>query len=189
MVEERPAASSPAGATPARSTSCRPSRPPSPARDSDGADYEHRVVLWDEVGEEEGTGIVHIAPGCGAEDFALGKSLGLPMIAPLDENGVVIPGFGPYSGRDVRDVMEPDRRVPQARAPLLPARDHHAPLPALLALRHAARLPPRGRVVHLHGPGLRQAARELTTAEVDASLRYQIMDVIDGHQVDPRLRL
>ena len=51
---------------------------------SDGAPYQHRVVLWDEVGEEEGTGIVHIAPGCGAEDFALGKSLGLPMIAPLD---------------------------------------------------------------------------------------------------------
>ncbi len=58
--------------------------------------YEHRVVVWDEVGEEEGTGIVHIAPGCGAEDFALGKALGLPMIAPLDENGVVIAGFGPY---------------------------------------------------------------------------------------------
>jgi len=43
-----------------------------------------RVVTWDEVGEEEGTGIVHIAPGCGAEDFALGRELGLPMIAPLD---------------------------------------------------------------------------------------------------------
>src|SRR5665811_2222532 len=68
------------------------------------APYEHRVVVWDEVGEEEGTGIVHIAPGCGAEDFALGKSLGLPMIAPLDENGVVIAGFGSYTGRDVRDV-------------------------------------------------------------------------------------
>ena len=38
--------------------------------------YEHRVVPWDEVGEDEGTGIVHIAPGCGAEDFQLGKALG-----------------------------------------------------------------------------------------------------------------
>ena len=27
------------------------------------AAYEHRVVPWDEVGEDEGTGIVHIAPG------------------------------------------------------------------------------------------------------------------------------
>ena len=33
----------------------------------------HQVIPWDEVGETEGTGIVHIAPGCGAEDFQLGK--------------------------------------------------------------------------------------------------------------------
>ena len=42
-------------------------------------------MAWDEVGEDEGTGIVHIAPGCGAEDFQLGKALGLPVIAPIDE--------------------------------------------------------------------------------------------------------
>ena len=52
-----------------------------PARS--GGRYEHRVVAWEEVGEEEGTGIVHVAPGCGAEDFQLGKRLGLPVIAPL----------------------------------------------------------------------------------------------------------
>src|SRR4029078_5098997 len=52
----------------------------------EAAGYEHRVVQWDEVGEEEGTGIVHIAPGCGAEDFQLGQRLGLPVIAPLDES-------------------------------------------------------------------------------------------------------
>ena len=38
----------------------------------------HRVILWDAVGETEGTGIVHIAPGCGAEDFQLGKEHRLP---------------------------------------------------------------------------------------------------------------
>ena len=69
--------------------------------------YEHRVVAWAEVGEDEGTGIVHIAPGCGAEDFQLGKSLGLPVIAPLDESGIVVDGFGSLSGRDVRDVADP----------------------------------------------------------------------------------
>ena len=73
----------------------------------DGRPYEHRVVAWDEVGEEEGTGIVHIAPGCGAEDFALGKALGLPMLAPLDEGGVFIDGFGFLTGRDVRDSVDP----------------------------------------------------------------------------------
>ena len=32
---------------------------------------EHRIVPWDEVSLDQGTGIVHIAPGCGAEDFEL----------------------------------------------------------------------------------------------------------------------
>ena len=64
-------------------------------------------MAWTEVGEDEGTGIVHIAPGCGAEDFALGKALGLPVIAPLDEAGIFLDGFGSLSGRDVRDVTEP----------------------------------------------------------------------------------
>ena len=36
----------------------------------------HKVVTWDLASEEEGTGIVHIAPGCGAEDFELGKENG-----------------------------------------------------------------------------------------------------------------
>jgi len=64
----------------------------------------HRVILWDEVGEEEGTGIVHIAPGCGAEDFALGKDHHLPIIAPLDEEGYFGQGFGWLTGKHVSEV-------------------------------------------------------------------------------------
>ena len=71
-----------------------------------GADYEHRVVAWDEVGEEEGTGIVHIAPGCGAEDFQLGKALGLPVIGPIDEDGLYYDGFGWLSRREAPAVAE-----------------------------------------------------------------------------------
>src|SRR5690349_8182393 len=65
---------------------------------------EHRVVLWDEVSDAEGTGIVHIAPGCGAEDFALGKENGLPAIAPIDETGRFLPEFGFLRGAHVADV-------------------------------------------------------------------------------------
>ncbi|HLE23202.1 MAG TPA: class I tRNA ligase family protein, partial [Anaerolineales bacterium] len=65
-----------------------------PASRESGAPGAHRIVGWDEVGEEEGTGIVHIAPGCGAEDFALSKVHGLPVIAPLDEAGLFLDGFG-----------------------------------------------------------------------------------------------
>jgi isoleucyl-tRNA synthetase len=59
----------------------------------------HRVIEWELVGETEGTGIVHIAPGCGKEDFELGKSLGLPPIAPLDEEGNFLVDFGPLAGK------------------------------------------------------------------------------------------
>jgi len=71
-----------------------------------GGPAAHRVILWSEVGEAEGTGIVHIAPGCGAEDYALGRELGLPAIAPLDEEGVFVDGFGPFSGTRVSESPE-----------------------------------------------------------------------------------
>ena len=58
----------------------------------------HRVIAWEEVTESEGTGIVHIAPGCGAEDYHLGKELGLPQIAPLFEDGRFRPEFGWLAG-------------------------------------------------------------------------------------------
>lgn len=76
-----------------------------------GGPQAHRVILWEDVGEEEGTGIVHIAPGCGAEDFQLGQEHGLPAIAPLDEEGMFLEGFGPLTGTDVADSP---RRVLQS---------------------------------------------------------------------------
>ncbi len=69
----------------------------------------HRVIAWKDVGETEGTGIVHIAPGCGKEDFALGKEEHLPPIAPLDEFGVFLQGFGDLSGRSALDNATTDQ--------------------------------------------------------------------------------
>src|SRR5437763_2449480 len=45
----------------------------------------HRVIAWEDVSAAEGTGLVHIAPGCGAEDFALTKAAYLMDINPSDE--------------------------------------------------------------------------------------------------------
>jgi isoleucyl-tRNA synthetase len=67
---------------------------------------KHRVILWDEVSEAEGSGIVHIAPGCGKEDFELGKKYDLAAIAPLDEFGVFVAGFDWLSGLNVSDSAE-----------------------------------------------------------------------------------
>ncbi len=66
----------------------------------------HRVIAWDAVTESEGTGIVHIAPGCGAEDYALGKELGLPQIAPLFEDGRFRPEFGFLAGKRFDQVAD-----------------------------------------------------------------------------------
>jgi isoleucyl-tRNA synthetase len=77
-----------------------------PAQQAAGSPQAHRVILWDEVGEAEGTGIVHIAPGCGAEDFQLGKEHDLPAIAPLDEEGHFVEGFGPLSSTHVSESAE-----------------------------------------------------------------------------------
>ncbi len=65
---------------------------------------QHEVVLWELASEEEGTGIVHIAPGCGTEDYQLGKKLHLNVIAPLDEAGVYSAGFGFFSGKKYSEV-------------------------------------------------------------------------------------
>jgi len=70
------------------------------------ANYEHQIIPWKEVGSEEGTGIVHIAPGCGAEDFQLGKELDLPLLDPIDETGKYVAGYDWQTGESVFEVNE-----------------------------------------------------------------------------------
>lgn len=48
----------------------------------------------------EGTGIVHMAPGCGDIDHKIGAGLGIPIIAPLGENGKYVEGFGDFTGKE-----------------------------------------------------------------------------------------
>jgi isoleucyl-tRNA synthetase len=59
-----------------------------------GGGVEHRVIPWDEVDLETGTGIVHIAPGCGGEDFELSKVHELDVLTPVDESGRFHPEYG-----------------------------------------------------------------------------------------------
>ena len=71
-----------------------------------GAGIEHRVVAWDEVSLEEGTGIVHIATGCGVEDFELGRSLGLPVLTPVDEAGHFYDDYGWLHGLSTGEASD-----------------------------------------------------------------------------------
>jgi len=70
-------------------------------------DVEHRVIPWDEVSLDEGTGIVHIAPGAGTEDFELGRIHGLKVIVPINESGQFYPGYGPLEGMPTREAEQP----------------------------------------------------------------------------------
>jgi isoleucyl-tRNA synthetase len=64
----------------------------------------HTVVPWKEVSATEGTGIVHIAPGCGREDFGLSKEFNLAVVAPVDEFGVYLEGYDWLSGQSASGV-------------------------------------------------------------------------------------
>jgi isoleucyl-tRNA synthetase len=67
----------------------------------------HRVIPWDDVSLDEGTGIVHIAPGCGAEDFELSRVHDLPVVAPIDEAGRMLPLLGDLHGLSTTEVEAP----------------------------------------------------------------------------------
>ncbi len=65
---------------------------------------DHKVIEWVEVSGEEGTGFVHIAPGCGAEDFELSKIFKLAVLSPIDEFGIFGKEYDEFGGVFVSDV-------------------------------------------------------------------------------------
>jgi isoleucyl-tRNA synthetase len=66
--------------------------------------YQHRVIAApDLVSAEEGTALVHIAPGAGKEDFNLGKAENIPVIDGVDETGFYYEGFGAFSAQTATD--------------------------------------------------------------------------------------
>lgn len=66
--------------------------------------FDRRVVAWEEVATDEGTGVVHIAPGCGVEDFELGRANDLPVLSPVDEAGIFGSDWGWLAGRSTDDA-------------------------------------------------------------------------------------
>jgi isoleucyl-tRNA synthetase len=150
-----------------------------PAAQANGAPAAHRVVLWDEVGEDEGTGIVHIAPGCGAEDFALSKMHGLPVIAPIDEAGVFVEGFDWLTGQAAGDVPKAIFEDLQRKglAYRLQNYTHRYPVCWRCSSELVFRLVDEWFISM--GAPLEQPAEAATAEERDRSLRLQLIDVVD----------
>jgi len=70
------------------------------------ADTENafRVLAADFVATEDGTGVVHIAPGFGEDDQRLSEANGIPVVAPVDERGRFTSEVPDYEGRQVFDA-------------------------------------------------------------------------------------
>jgi isoleucyl-tRNA synthetase len=59
------------------------------------------VVFGKHVTLDQGSGIVHTAPGHGPDDYYVGKEYGLEVYAPLDDRGRFVEGLPEYKGKDV----------------------------------------------------------------------------------------
>ncbi len=67
-----------------------------------------KVIAGDFVTTDDGTGIVHIAPSFGADDFRMAKQYGLASLTLVDKQGKFIDGCGHLSGRYVKQEYEDD---------------------------------------------------------------------------------
>lgn len=90
-----------------------------PGRKLNGMEYEHpfqdkihkhydrKVVMSDEfVTLEEGTGLVHTAPGHGPADFIIGKRYDIEPFSPVDERGNYTDDAGELAGKNVREANQ-----------------------------------------------------------------------------------
>jgi isoleucyl-tRNA synthetase len=70
----------------------------------DGTRWAFRVVTAEYVTTETGTGIVHQAPAFGEDDFEIGKREGLPLIRPMDLNGLFDERVPDFTGVRAKDA-------------------------------------------------------------------------------------
>jgi isoleucyl-tRNA synthetase len=77
-------------------------------RDFEGAKFQHPFlpiqvpgILAGYVTLDQGSGIVHTAPGHGSDDFLSAQKYGLEIYAPIDDKGVYLEGLPEYKGKNV----------------------------------------------------------------------------------------
>jgi len=70
----------------------------------DQANKAFYVINADFVTLDDGTGIVHVAPGYGADDYEVGKLYGLPVLQAVEANGLFKAEGGKYAGMFIKDA-------------------------------------------------------------------------------------
>jgi isoleucyl-tRNA synthetase len=149
-----------------------------PAQQESGSVSAHRVVLWEEVGEAEGTGIVHIAPGCGAEDFSLGKEFDLPAIAPLSDGGIFLDGFDWLTGMSVHHTARPIFQNLEQKGLLYRLQDYTHRYPVCWRCQEELVFRLVDEWFISMGELLDKPYEQVTEEEKESRLRYQIMDSV-----------
>jgi len=95
-------------------------------RDFEGVKFQHPFlpmqvpgILADYVTLDQGSGIVHTAPGHGSDDFLSGQKYGLEIYAPIDDKGVYLEGLPEYKGKNVFEASPIIVKLLQNRGALL----------------------------------------------------------------------
>ena len=101
----------------------------------------------DFVATDEGTGVVHLAPGFGEEDFDVCQAAGIAVVCPVDDRARFTSEVPPYAGQLVFDANRRHHRRSEGRRGARRGQVLHPQLPPLLAHRHAAHLQGGGLVV------------------------------------------
>ena len=139
----------------------------------------YMVILADYVTLEDGTGLVHTAPGHGLEDYLTGLMYNLAIYCPVRDDGTYRRHRAGVAARPVRlDGQQGCQRLaPGAWLAVRPAPDH-AQLPARLAQQDADDLPRDRAVVRRRGQG---AARH----RQDACAQMAMESVERGQWIPP----
>ena len=77
------------------------------------------ITAADFVSTEDGTGIVHIAPAFGEDDFGVGEKLGLPIVCPVDDEGKFTKEIPEFAGKTVYDADDAIIRMIKGRGRLV----------------------------------------------------------------------
>ena len=141
-------------------------------REFEGMKFQHPFlpiqvpgVLADYVTLDQGSGIVHTAPGHGADDFISGQKYGLEIYAPLDDDGVYHRRLARIQ-RQRRFHRQSHHRETSGRPRrACSATRLQAQLSALLALPQSGNLPRHRAVVHQDGSGRARRAAKLLRQE------------------------
>jgi isoleucyl-tRNA synthetase len=108
-----------------------------------GYDFDVPLLAAGFVEADQGTGLVHIAPGHGADDFELGQSNGLPVPDTVSPDGLYLPNVPLFAGRS---IYRPNGRPGDANETVI------------AAIEAAGELLARGTLVHSYPHSWRSKA-------------------------------